>query len=205
MGVARLPGFAQEVSMAAVSDLGQQLAALEPRLNPGVYVFVTIAEGRNIDASAIVATVREPEGTSMVIEAGAAAAAGLPPSALFAWITLSVQSDLQSVGLTAEFSRVLSAAHIGCNVIAGARHDHIFVPAGQVDRAMSELHALQSGARTQAHRRLASAQGCCARHAGAHHRGVQAARLPAPQPGDGFERRLCAGARTLCEPGIFVL
>lgn len=133
-------------AMAAISDLKQQLAALAPRLNPGEYVFVTLAEARNIDASAIIATMREPEGTSYVIEGGAAAASGLPPSPLFAWITLSVPSDLQSVGLTAEFSRVLAGARIGCNVIAGARHDHIFVPAGQVDRAMSELRALQSGA-----------------------------------------------------------
>lgn len=134
--------------MAVVPDLQQQLAGLDPRLNPGVYVFVTLAEERNIDASAIIATMREPEGTSVVIEADAAAAAGLPPSPLFAWITLSVQSDLQSIGLTAEFSRVLSTARIGCNVIAGAQHDHIFVPAGQADRAMSELRALQSGAST---------------------------------------------------------
>jgi uncharacterized protein len=135
-------------AMPVVADLKQQLAGLDPRLNPGAYVFVTLPEDPHIDASAVVATMRELEGTSMVIEAGAAAAAGLPPSPLFAWITLSVQSDLQSVGLTAEFSRVLAAARIGCNVIAGARHDHIFVPAGQVDGAMSALRALQSGART---------------------------------------------------------
>ncbi len=134
--------------MAAVSDLKQLLAGLDPRLNSGEYVFVTLTQVGNIDASAIVATMREPEGTSAVIEAGAAAAAGLPPSPLFAWITLAVQSDLQSVGLTAEFSRVLAGARIGCNVIAGARHDHIFVPAGQVDRAIAELRALQSGAST---------------------------------------------------------
>ena len=132
-----------------VADLEQQLAALDPHLNAGAYVYVTLAEVRNLNASAIVATMREPEGTSYVIEAGAAAAAGIPPSPLFAWITLSVQSDLQSVGLTAEFSRALAAAQIGCNVIAGARHDHIFVPAGQANRAMSELRALQVGRQAQ--------------------------------------------------------
>lgn len=133
--------------MGGVSDLKQQLAGLDARLNPGAYVFVTLDEGRKIDASAIIATMREPAGNSAVIEAAAAAAAGLPPSPLFAWITLSVHSDLQSVGLTATFSGVLRTAGIGCNVIAGARHDHIFVPAAQADRAMSELRALQAGAR----------------------------------------------------------
>jgi putative acetyltransferase len=131
------------MTMGGVSDLKQQLAGLDARLNPGAYVFVTLDEGRKIDASAIIATMREPAGNSAVIEAAAAAAAGLPPSPLFAWITLSVHSDLQSVGLTATFSGVLRTAGIGCNVIAGARHDHIFVPAAQADRAMSELRALQ--------------------------------------------------------------
>ncbi len=130
--------------MTGVSDLKQLLGALNPRLNPGVYVFLTLAEGQDLDASAVVATINEPEGTSVVIEAGAAAAAGLPPSPLFAWITLSVHSDLHAVGLTAEFSRALGKAGIACNVIAGARHDHVFVPAGQAEVAMSELRALQS-------------------------------------------------------------
>jgi multimeric flavodoxin WrbA len=134
----------ESAAIVPVAELEQQLATMDPRLNAGAYVYVTLAEVKNIDASAIVATMREPEGTSYVIEAGAAAAARLPPSPLFAWITLSVQSDLQSVGLTAAFSRALAAAQIGCNVIAGARHDHIFVPAGQADRAMSELRALQA-------------------------------------------------------------
>lgn len=130
-----------------VADLNQQLDTLGPRLNPGVYVFATLSQDQYIDSSAVVATMREPEGKSVVIEAAAAAAAGLPASPLFAWITLTVHSDLHSIGLTAEFSRVLSAARIGCNVIAGAQHDHIFVPAGQAEMAISELRALQAGAR----------------------------------------------------------
>ena len=129
--------------MTALSDPAQLLAALNPRLNAGVYVFLTLADGQDLDASAVVATINEAEGTSVIIEAGAAAAAGFPPSPLFAWITLAVHSDLQSVGLTAAFSRALAAAGIGCNVVAGANHDHLFVPAGQADMAMRELRALQ--------------------------------------------------------------
>lgn len=132
------------MTMTGVSDLKQLPSALNPRLNAGVYVFLALAEGQELDAAAVVATMREPEGTSVIVEAGAADAAGFPPSPLFAWITLCVHSDLQSVGLTAEFSRALGKAGIGCNVVAGARHDHIFVPAGQAEAAMSELRALHS-------------------------------------------------------------
>lgn len=131
----------------AISDPVQQLRALNPRLNAGVYVFVTLAEGQDLDASAVVATINEPEGTSVIIEAGAAAAAGFAPSPLFAWITLTVHSDLQSVGLTAEFSGALAKAGIGCNVVAGTQHDHIFVAAGHAEMAMAELRALQGRAR----------------------------------------------------------
>ena len=140
------------MTMTVVSDLGQLLGALNPRLNAGVYVFLTLSEGQDLDPSAVVATMREPEGTSVIVAAGAAAAAGFPPSPLFAWITLSVHSDLQAVGLTAEFSRALGEAGIGCNVVAGAQHDHMFVPAGQAEVAMSELRALQSRARDRASR-----------------------------------------------------
>ncbi|MBS0387772.1 MAG: hypothetical protein JSR15_04760 [Proteobacteria bacterium] len=61
--------------MAVVSDPAQQLRALNPRLNGGVYVFVTLADGQDLDASGVVATINEAEGTSVIIEAGAAAAA----------------------------------------------------------------------------------------------------------------------------------
>ena len=131
------------MTAATVSDPAQQLRALNPRLNAGVYVFLTLAEGQDLDASAVVATINEPEGTSVIIEAGAAAAAGFAPSPLFAWITLAVHSDLQSVGLTAAFSGALAKAGIGCNVVAGRQHDHVFVPATHAGMAMAELRALQ--------------------------------------------------------------
>jgi hypothetical protein len=62
-----------------------------------------------------------------------------------AWITLTVHSDLQAVGLTAAFAGVLGRAGIGCNVVAGAYHDHIFVPLELAQSAMTALKALQQG------------------------------------------------------------
>jgi hypothetical protein len=38
-------------------------------------------------------------------------------------------------------AEVLTGAAIPCNVIAGARHDHIFVPEADADRAVRLLEA----------------------------------------------------------------
>ena len=37
-----------------------------------------------------------------------------------AWISLTVHSDLEAVGLTAAFSTALGQAGVSCNVVAGA-------------------------------------------------------------------------------------
>jgi hypothetical protein len=126
-----------------IADLDELLRALDPRLNPGAYVFVSVPAGRQVELSSAVAFIREAEAVSLVMEAGAAAAAGFAVTETFAWISLAVHSDLQAVGLTAALSKTLAAAQIACNVIAGARHDHLFVPASQAQAALSELLALQ--------------------------------------------------------------
>jgi hypothetical protein len=53
-----------------------------------------------------------------------------------------IHSSLEAVGLTAAFSTVLSEAGISCNVIAAFYHDHIFVAAGDAEKAMAILVAL---------------------------------------------------------------
>jgi hypothetical protein len=60
-------------------------------------------------------------------------------------ITLTVQSSLEAVGLTAAFASVLAQGGISANVIAGFHHDHIFLPAADADRAMTLLRGLSNG------------------------------------------------------------
>ena len=126
-----------------ITNLDELLRSLEPRLNDGEYVFVTPPAGRAIEPATAVAFIREAEGDSVVMEAAAAAAAGYGPAPTYTWISLTVHSDLQAVGLTAAFARALAAAGVGCNVIAGARHDHLFVPSAQAPAALAALRALQ--------------------------------------------------------------
>ena len=73
------------------------------------------------------AAIREDEGLTLVLTRDQADRAALPYEYTAARITLTISSSLSAVGLTAEVSRVLAGAGISCNVIAGLRHDHLFV------------------------------------------------------------------------------
>ena len=116
---------------------------MHPRLNAGTFVFSTLAPNQEIGLGEVVALVREPEGVSVVVDERDASRLRLTPVMRCAWITLTVNSDLRAVGLTAAFASALANAGISCNVVAGTNHDHIFVPVEQADAAMDELRALQ--------------------------------------------------------------
>ena len=129
-----------------IRDIAQLLARLEPTLNPGIYAFIVAPAGVPIPQDQIVASVREPEGLSLVIPERLARDLALPVDYSAAWITLAVHSDLAAVGLTAAFSSALGQAGISCNVIAGVHHDHLFVPVDQAQQAMTVLSRLQASA-----------------------------------------------------------
>jgi hypothetical protein len=63
-----------------------------------------------------------------------------------ACIQLGVASALHDVGLTAAVSQALAAENISCNVIAAYQHDYLFVPAAQVERALTTLLGLSQAA-----------------------------------------------------------
>jgi hypothetical protein len=129
--------------MKPISDLAECLRTMNPVLNPGTYVFASVTPGVRIEPEFVLASIREPEGLSVVMNEADAEGRNLKSLLRCAWITLSVNSDLQSVGLTAAFATALGNAGISCNVIAGACHDHIFVPVHLAEKAMGELCSLQ--------------------------------------------------------------
>lgn len=115
--------------------------SLQPQLDPGRYVFTTVAEGVPLGVAPVV-TVVEPEGLTLVLTQDDADAAGLAYDYVAAWITLGVVSTLDEVGLTAAFATRLAAAGISCNVVAGFHHDHLFVPRDRADEAVALLEQL---------------------------------------------------------------
>jgi uncharacterized protein len=127
-------------------ELEMLLAGLQPVLNAGRYAFVTLPADYSGATSTFVATMREAEGMSVILPEQDAIALGLPIAFCAAWITLTVNSDLAAVGLTAAFAAALAQAGISCNVVAGVCHDHLFVPAAQAEQAMEVLLGLQQSA-----------------------------------------------------------
>lgn len=113
------------------------LAGMAPVRNAGRHAFRTLAEGEAVPEGAL-GTFREAEGLSVIVPA----ADGEAPA--MAWITLSVHSALDGVGLTAAVSGALAEAGIACNMVAAHHHDHLFVPEEDAERAMAVLKALQA-------------------------------------------------------------
>ncbi|MGF6875842.1 ACT domain-containing protein [Paraburkholderia sp. MM5477-R1] len=126
-----------------VSDLAQLLASMQPELNEGAYVFSSVRADRDVSQLAPLATFREREGLTVIIDEPTALREGLPVLFRAAWITLNVHSDLEAVGLTAAVADALTRARISCNVVAAAFHDHIFVPVERARDALAQLTDLQ--------------------------------------------------------------
>jgi hypothetical protein len=124
-----------------VSDLKLLLERLSPEPRPGRFVFVPVEAGQPADEICH-AWVRESEGPSAVVREEDALSFGFDDCPVFAWITLAVESDLESVGLSAAVSGALAEAGIPSNLLAGLRHDHVLVPFDSLDRSLRILSEL---------------------------------------------------------------
>lgn len=121
------------------TDLKVLLATMEPLLFAEPYGY-GVWVGGPLPIAAF-ATVSEAEGMTVIAPLAALRVAGLQ-SDPWARISLTVQSDLAAVGLTAAFAGALGQRGISCNVIAGVHHDHLFIPWDRRGDAMAALEAL---------------------------------------------------------------
>lgn len=126
------------------------LRTLHPERQPGIWVYATCPHGHDTAPLRPLATFREAEAITVILREEDAQAAGLQPWFRCVWIALSVQSDLEAVGLTAALAAALTARGISCNVVAAAYHDHLFVPVDRADDAVDALIALQHSAEAEA-------------------------------------------------------
>lgn len=123
------------------TDVDAMLATLAVQRRPGVFAYIAVEVPTTGLIAAAHAVVKEGRLTTIVLPVDAAERAGQATDAQFAWLTLTVQSSLDAVGLTAAVSARLAAIGIPCNVLAGYHHDHLLVPVARVDEAVSVLTA----------------------------------------------------------------
>lgn len=134
--------------VAGEMNLANLLKHMRPELQPGLYVFATVAPEMARDWIELkpLGTFREAEGLTLIVEQAEAVKAGLTCSGPMRQITLMIHSALEAVGLTAAFAAALTREGISANVIAGYYHDHIFVPEADAERAVRALETLSRGA-----------------------------------------------------------
>lgn len=132
MGDARAPGE---------TDLDAMLGTLDVVRRPGVFTFVAVDAPTADQLAVAAATIVEDEAVTLVLPVDDARRLGLPVVVEMAWLTLTVHSSLEAVGLTAAFSRTLADAGVSCNVLAGYHHDHLLVPAVDAGLAIATLRA----------------------------------------------------------------
>jgi hypothetical protein len=126
--------------MPGETDLSTLIASMTPTLDPRTFVWASVKQIPD-DVKPVFA-VKEDEGITIVVTTADAKLWGLETTFPCARITLSVESALEAVGLTAAFARVLTDQGITANVVAGYYHDHIFVPIERAADAMAALEAL---------------------------------------------------------------
>jgi uncharacterized protein len=125
--------------MNGEKNLAILLKTMKPTLNVGEFVFSTVKNLDNINIGEVEMVLKEKEGITIIAKKAYADSCNLEYTFIAAWITLTVHSALDAVGLTAAFSKALAAENISCNVVAGYFHDHLFVDKKDANQAIKIL------------------------------------------------------------------
>jgi uncharacterized protein len=128
--------------MTGEVDLQKLIKGMKPELNKGEYVYCLADSKEKATVLDPLCYFLENEGVTVILPKEKADAKNIPYTTTCAWITLTVHSSLEAVGLTAAVSKSLTEANISCNVVAALYHDHIFVPVKDAERAMNVLQKL---------------------------------------------------------------
>lgn len=129
--------------MTGETNLQMLLQNMQPVLQDGEFVFCTMepATASSLHVSAI-GQFLEVEGLTLILAKGEAEANGLDFSYVCRMITLNVHSSLEAVGFLSAVTAKLAQRGISVNAVSAYFHDHLFVPTGSADEAMTVLNDL---------------------------------------------------------------
>lgn len=125
--------------MSGETELSTLIKGMKPQLQAGEYVFCSVPVDQVPVDIEPVCVFREVEGMTFIITKQQADQLSISYSFIAAWITLTIHSSLEAVGLTAAISHQLAKANISCNIVAAYYHDHLFVKSEDAQRAMEIL------------------------------------------------------------------
>ena len=131
--------------MAGIVELNELLKSMTPEIQSGEYVFCTV-DGNRTDYAHLnpLGVFMESEGLTLIVSVEAADKSQLVYESTFKHITLTVQSSLDAVGLTAAVAAKLSSCNISANIVAAYYHDHLFVHSEKADEALLALQELSA-------------------------------------------------------------
>ena len=126
--------------MGAERDLDVLIATLDVERRPGTFVYHQ-RPGEAEPVPGALVMIDEGETTTYIVDEGTVDGGEFRS----AWLTLTVHSALEAVGLTAAVAAALTAEGIPANVLAGYAHDHMLVPVERADDAIAAIRALAAG------------------------------------------------------------
>jgi hypothetical protein len=129
--------------MTDQANLSEVFKALTVSCDDITYGFVSVENTQFKFEEGMIGTFQEKEGVTIVATNEYLAKNGLQPEALFAKLTVEIETSLQMVGLTALLATKLAENNISANVIAGYFHDYIFVQYDMRQKALEVLNALK--------------------------------------------------------------
>lgn len=127
-----------------VRDTDAMISGMAPVLDPDTYVFCTLPTGVDVEGAIDVAlaSFKEDEVMSLILPLAQAERLGIETEIPMRRLTLTVNSALDGVGLTAAVANALAAEGIACNMVSATQHDHAFVLAKDAERALALLEQL---------------------------------------------------------------
>jgi uncharacterized protein len=130
--------------MTGEKNLATLLQTLKPKRNPGNYVYCTLPVIETALANEAIMIFKEEEAITIILKKETADIFNLPYTYIATWISLTVHSSLEAVGLTAAISKALTENGISCNVVAGYYHDHLFINTKEAEKTMAVLNKLSA-------------------------------------------------------------
>ncbi|MEM6408259.1 MAG: ACT domain-containing protein [Pseudomonadota bacterium] len=128
--------------MPAEANLTRLIESMQPVLADGEFVFATSNDPVDLGGIRPQMQFHEAEGVTYILRMEDAKRLGLRYEFPCKMISLNVHSALDAVGFLAAITKALAAKGMGVNPVSGFFHDHLFVPEGREEDAMSTLHAL---------------------------------------------------------------